>query len=32
MASGRASISFNLNTWRSRARLPSALVLLAFVI
>ena len=32
MASGRASIRFNLNTWRSRARLTSALVLLAFVI
>jgi adenylate cyclase len=32
MASGRASMSLNLNTWRSRARLTSALVLLAFVI
>src|SRR5450631_1185698 len=32
MAAARASMSFNLNTWRSRARLTSALVLLAFVI
>src|SRR5450631_1331438 len=32
MAAARASMSFNLNTWRSRVRLTSALVLLAFVI
>src|SRR5471032_2753117 len=32
MALGAASMSWNLNTWRSRLRLASALVLLSFVI